>query len=149
MMEETLAGAGILCIAAALLTRQLKAAGRNVPQLVRSTQRQALLAGMGGVLLAGALLSHLVDPSAMDGDPLRGNITPPHATDAPPSASDSAQDMAPQMAGQGASSEGPGGVDDTPLDRADRPETSAQNEDELRSRSRDRKRGPSAGGPNP
>ena len=46
-MDEMLAGAGILCILAAIMTRQLKAAGRNIPVLISSPRRQALLAALG------------------------------------------------------------------------------------------------------
>ena len=147
-MEETLAGAGILCILAALLTRQLKAAGRTVPELVRSTQRQVLLAGMGGVLLAGALLSHLVDPLGED-NPLRRTIAPPHATDAPAPTTDSPQAGPLQTPGSDAASGPAAGSPETPSDRPDRSDSNAPNEDELRSRSRERKRGSSPGEPNP
>jgi hypothetical protein len=143
-MEEMLAGAGILCIAAAVMTRQLKAAGRNIPVLISSTRRQALLAALGAVLLGASFLTRLVDPSAQTGTFTRGTITPPHATDAPPSvSSDSSGGNAPQMSGQGASSEGPGPSGDHAIERSDHPDSAATvTEDELRSRSRERKREP-------
>ena len=56
-MDEMLAGAGILCILAAIMTRQLKAAGRNIPVLISSPRRQALLAALGAVLLGASFLA--------------------------------------------------------------------------------------------
>ena len=142
-MDEMLAGAGILCILAAIMTRQLKAAGRNIPVLISSPRRQALLAALGAVLLGASFLAGLVDPSAQTGSFPRGTITPPHATDAPPSVSDSSGGNAPQMSGQGASSEGPGASGDHVTERSDHPDSaSTGTEDELRSRSRERKREP-------
>jgi hypothetical protein len=142
-MDEMLAGAGILCILAAIMTRQLKAAGRNIPVVISSTRRQALLAALGAVLLGASFLTRLVDPSAQTGTSVRGTITPPHATDAPPSVSDSGGGNAPQMSGQGASSEGPGASGDHVIERSDHPDAaSTGTEDERRSRSRERKREP-------
>ena len=142
-MDEMLAGAGILCILAAIMTRQLKAAGRNIPVLISSPRRQALLAAVGAVLLGASFLAGLVDPAAQTGSLPRGTITPPHATDAPPSVSDSSGGNAPQMSGQGASSQGPGASGDHEIERSDHPDSaSTVTEDELRSRSRERKREP-------
>ena len=142
-MDEMLAGAGILCILAAIMTRQLKAAGRNIPVLISSPRRQALLAALGAVLLGASFLAGLVDPAAQTGTFPRGTITPPHATDAPPSVSDASGGNAPQMSGQGASSEGPGASGDHVTERSDHPgSASTGTEDELRSRSRERKREP-------
>jgi hypothetical protein len=142
-MDEMLAGAGILCILAAIMTRQLKAAGRNIPVLISSPRRQALLAAVGAVLLGASFLAGLVDPAAQTGSLPRGTITPPHATDAPPSVSDASGGNAPQMSGQGASSEGPGASGDHVTERSDHPDSaSTGTEDELRSRSRERKREP-------
>ena|SRR6476646_398263 len=142
-MDEMLAGAGILCILAAIMTRQLKAAGRNIPVLISSARRQALLAALGAVLLGASFLAGLVDPAAQTGTFPRGTITPPHATDAPPSVSDSSGGNAPQMSGQGASSQGPGASGEHEIERSDHPESaSTGTEDELRSRSRERKREP-------
>ena len=142
-MDEMLAGAGILCILAAIMTRQLKAAGRNIPVLISSPRRQALLAALGAVLLGASFLAGLVDPAAQTGSLPRGTITPPHATDAPPSVPDSSGGNAPQMSGQGASSQGPGALGDHEIERSDHPDSaSTVTEDELRSRSRERKREP-------
>jgi hypothetical protein len=142
-MDEMLAGAGILCILAAIMTRQLKAAGRNIPVLISSPRRQALLAALGAVLLGASFLAGLVDPAAQTGTFPRGTITPPHATDAPPSVSDSSGGNAPQMSGQGVSSQGPGASGDHVTERSDHPDSaSTVTEDELRSRSRERKREP-------
>ena len=142
-MDEMLAGAGILCILAAIMTRQLKAAGRNIPVLISSPRRQALLAALGAVLLGASFLAGLVDPAAQTGSLPRGTITPPHATDAPPSVSDSSGGNAPQMSGQGVSSQGPGASGDHVTERSDHPDSaSTGTEDELRSRSRERKREP-------
>jgi len=141
-MDEMLAGAGILCILAAITTRQLKAAGRNIPVLISSPRRQALLAAVGAVLLGASFLAGLVDPAAQTGSLPRGTITPPHATDAPPSVSDSSGGNAPQMSGQGASSQGPGASGDHEIERSDHPDSATVTEDELRSRSRERKREP-------
>lgn len=141
-MEEMLTGAGILCIVAALLTRQLQAAGRSIPVFVSSTRRQALLAALGGLLLGGAFLTHLINPTPAEGSPLRGNITPPHATEAPPSVSDSSGENPPQMSGQGASSEEPGTTHGSAIERSDHPASTEDSEDQLRSRNRERKREP-------
>src|SRR4029077_5218053 len=129
---------------AAIITRQLKAAGRNIPVLISSPRRQALLAAVGAVLLGASFLAGLVDPAAQTGSLPRGTITPPHATDAPPSVSDSSGGNAPQMSGQGASSQGPGASGDHVVtERSDHPDSaSTGTEDELRSRSRERKREP-------
>jgi hypothetical protein len=144
MMEQTLAGAGVLCIVAAVLTRQLKAAGRTVPELVRSTQRQALLAGMGGVLLAGALLSHLVDPA--EDNPLRSNIASPPASEVPSPAGGATPQPASQLPAPDVSATESAAPD---TERPDRTGAASDSEAELRSRSRDRKRGPTAAGEDP
>lgn len=140
-MEELLTGAGILCIAAVLLTRQLQAAGRSIPVFVASSRRQALLAAFGGLLLAGALLTHLIYPTP-EASSLHATITPPHATDAPPSISDAADGIPAQMSGQGASSEGPGTTHGSVIERSDHPASTEDSEDQLRSRGRERKREP-------
>jgi hypothetical protein len=141
-MEEMLAGAGILCILAAMMTRQLRAAGRNIPVVIRSTRRQALLGALGALLLAASFLTRLADPAAGAVSSVRGNITPPHATDAPPPVSDSGGGDASQMSGQGASSEGPGVGGDRVIERSDPLDSSTATEDDRRSRSRERRREP-------
>lgn len=141
-MEEMLAGAGVLCILGAVMTRQLRAAGRTVPIVIRSTRRQALLGALGALLLAASFLTRLADPAAGTVSSVRGNIAPPHATGAAPSVSDSGGGDASQMSGQAASSEGPGAGGASIVERSDPMDSSTRTEDDRRSRSRERRREP-------